>query len=341
MKALYPFFCKSIFIVPVVLIFLGISSITPAQNVSFRSNSPQGETIISEGTVIIPFNGGYPETGYVATAKEISSVKSNDGLLTFYGFAWAPPEPRFIKKVATKAGGKYVLVLLDNGDVFRLTPHHVDLNGWSDLYLGRVVSGGTQSWDDIKGDAIYTLSTSALYVTRDTGITWQIDTTGLNGAHIWSFALDTAQYVYAATEKELFKQNPNDNNWSKVTSLTAVTNIFRVFIDRINRILVAGNGGGVYLSKNNGASWSADTSGIGFQNITLFADDAFGNLYAVTGTGKIFYSKSGTKPWKQIDAGIAAMTVPRLSLIHSAVILHWLLELLLVCLQAPIRAPRG
>jgi hypothetical protein len=61
--------------------------------------------------------------------------------------------------------------------------------------------GPSQDFIKIDGDALYVLATAITYVSRDIGQTWQVDTTGLNGAYINDFSLDTLQYVYVATSK--------------------------------------------------------------------------------------------------------------------------------------------
>ncbi len=175
----------------------------------------------------------------------------------------------------------------------------------------------SSAWKKLKGDALYALGTPwsssmpIVYVSRDTLKTWQIDTTGINDAKIQDINLDTAQYVYAATDHGLFKQNPDSNAWHKVTSFTQTTNLYSVFVDRKNRILVGGNGGGLYQSTDNGASWNSDASGVGSNQVLLITDDAYNNLYITAGTSifsfgaHIYKSTGGTSSWQEIDSSIS------------------------------------
>ncbi|HEY9166068.1 MAG TPA: T9SS type A sorting domain-containing protein [Candidatus Kryptonia bacterium] len=171
-------------------------------------------------------------------------------------------------------------------------------------------------WKKLKGDALYALGTPwsssspILYVSRDSVETWQVDTSGINGAKIQDINLDTLQYVYAATDNGLFIQNPDSNVWHRATFFTQATNLYSVFIDRKDRILVSGNGGGLYISTDNGASWNSDASGVGSNQVLLIADDAYNNLYISAGTSifsfgaHIYKSMGGTSSWVEIDSSI-------------------------------------
>src|SRR5207253_2651785 len=129
------------------------------------------------------------------------------------------------------------------------------------------------------------------------------------GAAIRDFEFDTSlAIIYAVSPSGLFiKDTLPGSAWNKVTSFP--TTPTKIFIDRKNRVLVAGNAAGVYQGTVSGTTWAVDSAGMGFQSIRQFADDAYGNHYALTTSSKIFYSKSGTKAWKQIDAGIANKSV--------------------------------
>lgn len=265
--------------------------------------TPPGESISSG------FDGGYATQTQVYTFSDFSVLSGGGGA----NHQWTAPRGRRINSTGYKPQTKSILILLDNGDVYELpTDGHGKV--LQTTYLGKVGSPGSESFDKIVGDAIYVHSSSNVYVTRDLGTTWQVDSINLNGAFIWNIALDTAQHVYAATTNGLFVQNPDSNIWHPVTSLTQATSLYRVFVDRRNRILVGGNGGGLYLSTNNGAGWSVDTSTIGTQSVNLITDDVFGNLYVVTrnvftNTDHIYKSASGTSPWQQIDGPITVITL--------------------------------
>ncbi len=175
----------------------------------------------------------------------------------------------------------------------------------------------------IAGDALYVLGNNQMYVSRDTGVTWDIDTLGFNDAYAWDFSIDSAQYVYAATDKGLFKQHPDSSAWHFVDSLyydyfgtPYYPNLRSVFVDRNNRILASPwySPHGVFTSTNGGTTWSYSDQGIEGISVGNFGEDAFGNLYAVGGIGggsnKLFRSSDGGVTWVQIDTAITNLIKP-------------------------------
>ncbi len=187
--------------------------------------------------------------------------------------------------------------------------------GKDSVYVGQIGTSGSVGWDDIKGDAIYSLSNQGLFVNRDNTLqTWELDSTGLSSAQIYGFALDRTQNVFAATDHGLFTQSSDSGTWSKVASFTGSPSLYRIFIDRKNRFLVAGNGGGLWLSTDNGSTWSEDTSGIGSEWPSLMSDDAYGNLYTVTDNPftsvfHLYKSSGGSGAWQNIDGAIRSISV--------------------------------
>ncbi len=272
-----------------------------------QSNGVPGGLSINGQSIIAGTDGGW-----FATSSTIYYERGNNNFffdINLERFHFNPPST--ITSISKK-GPQSALVLLSDGSV-HLISYNSGAKELVEKNLPPNFQPGSQSWKKIAGDAIYRLSSSALYVTRDTGTTWQVDSAGLQNATVWDFALDTLQYVYAATTNGLFVQHPDTNIWHKVNSFTQAANLYRVFVDRKNRILVGGNGGELYFS-TNGSTWSTDTGGIGNQWVNLIADDALANLYVVTrnpftNIDQIYRSSSGTSSWQEIDGSLNSITV--------------------------------
>jgi hypothetical protein len=220
---------------------------------------------------------------------------------------WTPPKGTDIIYTNFKTGNsEVVLLLLSDGSIYE-TVYDDLLRTW-DIPRPRSKTDPTnsyQAYKKIAGDALYVLSNIAVYVSRDAGGTWKVDTAGVGGPLYYDLALDTSQYVWLAHLSGLWKQHPDSNTWRKVSSFP-VSSATTVFVDRKNRIL-AGYFGQLYFSTNGGTTWTDKTTGLGGQSATMFCDDAFGNLYAASGT-QIWKSAGGTQPWSRIDQSFSSLS---------------------------------
>jgi len=270
------------------------------------NNRLDGNTIIGTAEVLDGLTNGY---FVVATSQGIYVAQY--AFFQYYEKTYTVPAGRSIETIAPKGKSPFLIIaLLDDGTVLEIDFTDFSHQAPTVTTLGQLGSAalGT-SREKIIGDALYALGPS-LYVSRDTGKTWQIDSAGLgSGVYFRDIALDTSQNVYAATTVGLFKQNPDSSFWHKNTTLTNPPSLSTVFIDRLNRIFVVGNSGNIVFSTDNGVSWNFDTAGIGALSLSRFSDDKFGNIYATAAFGSIYKSVGGTGPWTRIDAGILAITV--------------------------------
>ncbi|HYQ85906.1 MAG TPA: T9SS type A sorting domain-containing protein [Bacteroidota bacterium] len=197
---------------------------------------------------------------------------------------------------------------LGTGQVYQINP---TLQGYYPIYRGNVFAGssaGSQSILKITGDDLYALGSTYIYVSRDAGATWQIDSAGMGNNFVFDIALDSLQRVYAATINGLFVQLPDSNIWKRDTSYTGPSNLLRIFVDRRNRLFLAVNGGGIYKSTNGGAAWSQDLTWSG-NTVKLFSDDSYGNIYALDYKNELYRSPGGTQAWLRFDSSITGLTI--------------------------------
>ena len=238
-------------------------------------------------------------------------------------FFRASPENRIVS-VCQKTDNKSLIFLLtQNGEIWVFT-----YLGAGGIYARQPyplsgVSGPT-NFKKMAGDALYTLDTGGkMFVSRDTAVTWSIDTLGFNTAYAQDFAIDSAQYVYAATDKGLFRQHPDSSIWRFVDSLyydnfgtLTYPNLRSVFVDRKNRILASPwfTPLGVFSSTNGGLIWTHSNQGIESFSVGNFGDDAFGNLYAIGGPGgrtnQLFRSSDSGATWVRIDTAMTNRVKP-------------------------------
>jgi len=180
-----------------------------------------------------------------------------------------------------------------------------------DNYLGNalVLSQALNKYEpgatyrDIVGDDIYVLSSNNVFVTRDSNMTWQIDTNGLNNASLNGIALDSSQNVFVATSNGIYQQDLKGGTWSQLASY-GKTNTNNIFIDRRQRMFVSGSYP-VSLSTDGGTTWQPDTAGLNasFMLIKSFGDDPDGNVYlsSTYPVNGLYRSTGGTGAWTRID----------------------------------------
>jgi hypothetical protein len=233
--------------------------------------------------------------------RKVLTVKSSGTLGTFE-HQWSPPLDLDISYAMPKDNDPHVVfILLDDGSIYEmiLLPDGSSVTGFH--------SKGGPTLNKLVGDALYGISTSSVYLSRDSAATFQVDTVGLGSGYAYDIGLDTLQYVYLASSTGLFRQHPDTSIWRKVASFPVTfTNV--VFVDRKNRIFVASSRK-IYLSTNSGTTWNIDTTGLNVKDILGlkgFCDDAFGNIYVRSAT-ELWRSTGGTQPWTHIDQPLSAL----------------------------------
>jgi hypothetical protein len=248
---------------------------------------------------------------FIFTPTKIYQMFKDPPNINTYDF-WNAPKGRRIVEISPSKGEDNILnILLDDGTIYRAI-HKPDFGFAEPVKLEKPPNLSiSEYWMNLKGDALYLRSNTTLYVSRDYSKSWQTDTSGLNGAFINAIELDSSQNVYLATSTSLFKQGPNDNNWTPVSSLSA-TYISSIFIDHSDRIFAA-NFLGVYMSTDRGNTWVIDTAGLSGNIIQNFSDDAYGNIYATTlsafAPNKLLRSTGGTGAWTEIAQSVRALAV--------------------------------
>ncbi len=284
------------------VLFVIISFIPQFARTQFIEATPDGEVTI--GVQSVQLESGYIQR-IVYTPKGIFVANFDSATNTLKWFKLnvksSDANKEDIADAFYKKESSRFVVLTKSGKVYTVFPS-------GGTYTSRVPNAGNSVYEKIKGDAIYTLTDANFYVSRDTAITWQVDTAGLGSSPPKSFDIDSSQYVYIAHPgKGIFRQHTDSMVWNKLASFPGVSPTF-IFIDRKQRIVVASNANQrIYLSTDRGSTWAIDTVGFTKEPPLAFCDDVFGNLYMITApafpaTTKIFRSLNGTQPWTRIDA---------------------------------------
>jgi hypothetical protein len=211
------------------------------------------------------------------------------------------------RKAHTRAD---IVVLLENpsGECSVIFLRFTGANDWLEEEPGNgvLMPSYGEYWKQALGDAVYLVSTKLVYVTRDSGVTYQVDTLGLGGAVVQAIDLDTNQFVYGASNKGLFKQHPDSSVWHPVPTFPAGKSLNAVFLDRSGRIYVSSSSG-IYYSTDSGTTWNLNSTGLGSASINGLSDDAFQNIYAYNkSNASIYKSAGGTGAWTRVDSALVA-----------------------------------
>jgi len=310
--------------------FLQITQITFAQKSFTASDGLGGESIINSKRFEEGDLGTRNFTVYATGNGLYYGFNNENGLGgTTFDYVWGPPKGTKIKNFTIKryentdakghvyytSSSNTLVALLDNGDVYKIVVDYNPIFGATIDSLkrwGNLEAAYSEVAEKVEGDALYTLSSSYLYISTDSS-TWHIDSTGLAGAHINDMTLDTLQRLYAATSKGLFTQDTSAiTPFTKVNSYTGPQNLAAVYADRHNRLYISVNGGGVYISTTNGATWQIDTAGLGATPVGYFSDDVYGNIYCIAANGNgnhLYKSAGGNQPWQLTDSSIYNQTI--------------------------------
>ncbi len=263
--------------------------------------APQGESAVAVATSF-PFTAECSRKQINIFAEHYSQASGQK--YSTKELTWSPPAGREIDAFNFKKGNSAVLfILLDDGSVYETTTN--SFLGWSTPTL-RSKADPTQSASGFRklvGDALYCLSNTVVFVSRDTANSWSVDTSGLGTGNPNDITTDTLQYVYLAHNNGLFRQHPDSSVWHKLSTFPS-TLALTVFADRKNRIF-ASSYSGVYESADGGSTWNTRITGLNGAYATGFGDDAFSNVYAIAGIG-VFRSDSGTGAWVRIDTSISS-----------------------------------
>lgn len=286
-----------------LLLMFAISSLSAQEE---GVAGPFGEKIIAVGkyrTMVTEHNVYVPGT------------VAGGSLGGIWDHLWTAPNGRTIVSVGEKFDAEVspevflgYMFLLDDGTVYFASVTDQFFINVPEAWTAPVPKGPSDRFKKILGDAVYAVSTYNVFVTRDGGESWQLDTVGLgaNFSRPTDIAIDSAQFVYLAHERGLFKQHPDSNVWNKLSSYP-FSYTDAVYIDRFDRIFAV-TATNLYYSSDHGSSWTANSSGLESASVREFGEDESQNLYATNGT-KIFKSVNGTGAWTRIDEGISAITI--------------------------------
>jgi hypothetical protein len=159
------------------------------------------------------------------------------------------------------------------------------------------------------GDNLFAGTQGNLFLSPNSGESWDLDTTGFNIPPNTWYGINTLfemnNYIFAAQASNVYRSTNNGNSWTMVSTLNSFSSLR---FASIGNNLFAGiwGGAGVYVSSDSGLSWTAAGSGITSNYVnTLVANGS--NLFA--GSNGIFLSTDNGLSWTPVNTGLTNLNV--------------------------------
>ncbi len=157
-----------------------------------------------------------------------------------------------------------------------------------------------------KGTSIFAGSkgTDGIYVSTDSGITWNKKNSGLTNLSVSSL-ITIGSNLYAGTVGGVFYSSDNGSSWTPLNK--GLTTLEVGSMTAVGTKLFAGTiGGGVFISTDYGSNWAPSNTGLTNTTIRAFATIG-SNIFAGTYNG-VFLSADNGATWAPVNTGIPAST---------------------------------
>ncbi|WP_405382277.1 YCF48-related protein [Maribacter sp. LLG6340-A2] len=200
---------------------------------------------------------------------------------------------------ATTSNGRYYITR-DKGSIWTMVKNEESSDFINDLY--------------ITNGNILMSTDEGVYQSKDDGITWSSNNTGIKSIWIRAMAANN-EYLFAGSAGQgVFRTNNGGENWKNVTLGMEPGNGFINDLLTVNEAIYINNGYGIFKSIDNGDSWESKYTTSGFANLgSLNYKDG---LFILTeGTNTILISNDMAETWVSTEinefsnSGLSAVTL--------------------------------
>ncbi len=146
-------------------------------------------------------------------------------------------------------------------------------------------------------------NSGGVYRSKNYGVNWETVNTGLTIKNIWSLAVNNGS-IFAGVDGGEILQSTSDDVVVWTSAKSGIPNTLSLAINSRGHIFAGTNGGGAFLSTDNGNMWSAVNTGLTELHVYTLAINSNGYIFAGTGGGGVFKSvKSTTGTFAKITTG--------------------------------------
>ena len=146
---------------------------------------------------------------------------------------------------------------------------------------------------------------SGVFRSEDNGASWQKTNNGLADTSVFTMAVgrDTKEFIFAGTASGIYRSSDNADSWEPIFESNSVV---AFAIDSDNHIFAAIEGGGVFLSTQNGdrGTWSSLNTNLSNSNMTSLVVNGDDHIFAGTNGGGVFQLRDGENSWSEFNVEI-------------------------------------
>jgi photosystem II stability/assembly factor-like uncharacterized protein len=171
-----------------------------------------------------------------------------------------------------------------------------------------------------------------VFLSTDNGISWTAVSNGLPTSTVHSLAASGGNIFAGTVSSGVFRSTDNGVSWTAVNNgLAGYSHIYinTIVINGSNifagtgPITVGANGGGVFLSTNNGEIWTPVNIGLSDSTIPINTLVMNGNdIFAGTGGGGVLLSTDNGTSWTAVNSGLTDTDINSLNIRGSNIFAH-------------------
>ena len=267
---------------------------------------------------------------YAATEGGIFASLTNGSSWTNISFGFSGSQANALLVLPGIGSSIPVLLAGTGSGVYRTTNNG---NNWVVVYQGndKDVRAFAASANNVGGYNLFAgTSLGGMYLSRDSGATWQSIKTGLTCTRVFYLAVNSngtgGSNIFAATDSGVFISTNSGSRWSAVnTGLGSHISIRSLAVNpasggTTSSLFAGASDGFLFLSTNSGTNWTAANSGLPTGNLACVSALAVSgtNLLAGTTGNGVYLSSNNGASWVAVDSGLANITIQALLVSSSA-----------------------